>query len=315
MNGILQEYLTLHPQIFIMNKGIYYAIFTAFLWGFLAIGLKVAVAIVPPVTVTWFRFTLAFFCMLVFYLVRDREKLRILKRPPWQALLAGVFLGCNYVGFISGVQMTTPTIAQVFAQVGPAVLALSSIFLFKEKMNTRQILGLVVVIVGMLVFYQDKMATVTLHGDLHLFKIGVVVLIFGALTWVLYAVFQKKVVNDYDALQLNLLIFGVPMLLITPFAEFNVFSGLTFGQWLLMAYLGLNTLIAYGSLALAFKYTEANKVSVIVTLNPLITFGGMLYLSYYQVSWISPETFSVLTIVGAVMALLGVVLTVFKRKN
>ncbi len=298
-----------------MNKGIYYAIFTAFLWGFLAIGLKVASGLVPPVTITWFRFALAFFSMLIFYLISDRKKLNIIKRPPWQAILAGLFLGGNYVGFITGVDKTSPTIAQVFAQIGPAVLALSSIFLFKEKMTSRQIIGLVVVIVGMLVFYKDKMASVSLNGDLHLFKVGVVILILGALSWVLYAIFQKKVVNDYDPLQLNLIIFGVPMILIAPFSEFHYFSNLSFGQWMLMIYLGLNTLIAYGSLALAFKYTEANKVSVIVTLNPLITFGGMVYLSYYKVSWISPETFSILTIIGAVMALLGVVLTVFKRKN
>ncbi len=296
-----------------MNKGIYYAIFTAFLWGFLAIGLKVAVSSVPPVTVTWFRFVLAFSFMLLFYLFRERQKLVILKRPPWQAILAGVFLGCNYVGFISGVQMTSPTIAQVFAQVGPAVLALSSIFLFKEKMNFRQITGLVIVVVGMLVFYMDKMTSVSLNGDVSLFRMGVLVLIFGALTWVLYAIFQKKVVNDYDPLQLNLIIFGVPAIFITPFAEFNTLSGLSVSQWMLMFYLGLNTLIAYGSLALAFKYTEANKVSVIVTLNPLITFGSMLFLSYYQVSWISPETFTMFTVVGAVMALLGVVLTVLKK--
>ncbi len=298
-----------------MNKGIYYAIFTAFLWGFLAIGLKVAVNIIPAITVTWFRFTLAFSTMVLFYSFRQKEKLSIIKRPPLFAILAGVFLGCNYVGFISGVQMTTPTIAQVFAQVGPAVLAFSSIFLFKEKMSPRQIIGLIVVIIGMLVFYKDKMSMITINEDIQQFNIGVFVLIFGALTWVLYAIFQKKVVNNFDPLQLNLIIFGVPALLLTPVAEFKAFANLSLTQWLLMVYLGLNTLLAYGSLALAFKYTEANKVSVIVTLNPLITFSTMIFLSYYHVSWISPETFSFLTIIGAVMALMGVVLAVLKSKK
>ncbi len=298
-----------------MNKGIYYAIFTAFLWGFLAIGLKVAVNIIPAITVTWFRFALAFSTMVLFYSFRQKEKLSIIKRPPLFAILAGVFLGCNYVGFISGVQMTTPTIAQVFAQVGPAVLAFSSIFLFKEKMSPRQIIGLIVVIIGMLVFYKDKMSMITINEDIQQFNIGVFVLVFGALTWVLYAIFQKKVVNDFDPLQLNLIIFGVPALFLTPVAEFKAFANLSLMQWLLMVYLGLNTLLAYGSLALAFKYTEANKVSVIVTLNPLITFSAMIFLSYYHVSWISPETFSFLTIIGAVMALMGVVLAVLKSKK
>ena len=49
-----------------MNKGIYYASFTAFLWGFLAIALKVALKELSPVTVTWVRFIVAFVSLFCF---------------------------------------------------------------------------------------------------------------------------------------------------------------------------------------------------------------------------------------------------------
>ncbi|MBN1117386.1 MAG: EamA family transporter [Bacteroidales bacterium] len=65
-----------------MNKGVYYAAFTALLWGFLAIALKVALYELPPLTVTWFRFASAFVLLTTYYLVFDRPKIKIFKHPP-----------------------------------------------------------------------------------------------------------------------------------------------------------------------------------------------------------------------------------------
>ena len=49
---------------------------------------------------------------------------------------------------------------------------------------------------------------------------------------------------------------------------------------------GKITLIAYGTLAEAFKYVQANKVSIIITLNPIITFGTIAILAALQVDWV-----------------------------
>ena len=42
-------------------------------------------------------------------------------------------------------------------------------------------------------------------------------------------------------------------------------------QWALLAFCGVNTLIAYGSFAEAMAHIEASKVSAILALTPLIT--------------------------------------------
>ncbi len=70
-------------------------------------------------------------------------------------------------------------------------------------------------------------------------------------------------------------------------------------NWFLLIYLGLNTVLAYGSLALAIKLTEATRVSVIITLNPIITFVTMAILTRMEVSWIEPESFSMLSFSGS----------------
>lgn len=296
-----------------MNKGIYFASFTAFLWGFLAIALKVSLSTLPPITVTWFRFVIAFLVLTIFYLIYDKPKLKILKKPPLFALLAAICLGINYVGYISGINLTSPSIGQIFIQIGPVLLAVSGFVIFKEKVSIRQAIGLTVVIVGLAIFYNEQI--INISGGIKEYKYGVALILLGGLSWASYAVFQKITVKSFDPMQLNLILFGLPAILLTPFVNFSQFAILSINDWLLLVFLGLNTLGAYGALAYAFKYLEANKISVIITLNPLITLAVMAILSYRQVSWIEPEVFTLLTIVGALTVLLGVILTVVKKKK
>lgn len=297
-----------------MNKGIYFASFTALLWGFLAIGLKVAVATVSPITVTWFRFLLAFSVLIAYYLLTDAKSLKLLFRPPLLAVIAGFALGCNYIGYLSGVNLTTPIVAQIFVQLGPVFLAISGFVLFKERFTIRRGIGLLTVFLGLFIFYKDKIAAIA-GDEIENYRIGLLWLLFAAITWTLYAILQKKEVEKFDPMQLNLIIFGVPTLFLAPMVEYPVFETLSVGTWGLLTYLGLNTLIAYGSLSYAFKYLEANKVSVIVAVNPLITFGAMAILTMQQVTWIAPERYTIYTLIGAIVALTGVVLTVLKTKN
>lgn len=296
-----------------MNKGIYFASFTALLWGFLAIALKVSLNDLPPISVTWFRFVIAFITLAAYYLIFDRQKLKIIKKPPLFAIIAAVCLGFNYIGFIAGLNLTSPSIGQVFIQTGPVLLAVSGFIIFREHLHLRQAIGLLIVVIGLVVFYHEQI--VKLAGGLKELKLGVLLVLFGALSWTCYAIFQKMAVKKHNPMQLNLVLFGLPALLLTPFVAFDKFSMLNTGDWLLLIFLGLNTLGAYGSLAYALKYLEANKISVIITLNPMITFVVMAILSKKQVSWIQAETFTTITIVGALTVLSGVLLTVIKKRR
>ncbi len=296
-----------------MNKGIYFATFTALLWGFLAIALKVSLNELPPLTVTWSRFTIAFITLAAYYLLFDRPKLSIIGRPPLFAIIAAICIGFNYIGFISGINLTSPSIGQVFIQTGPVLLAVSGFVIFKEKIHIRQAIGLAIVVFGLIIFYNEQI--VKLAGGLKEFKVGVLLVLFGAFSWTGYAIFQKMAVKSFNPLQLNLILFGLPAIALTPFVAFDQLALINTGDWLLLIFLGLNTLGAYGSLAYALKYLEANKISVIITLNPMITFAVMAFLSRKQVSWIQPETFTMISVAGAITVLSGVVLTVIKKKN
>jgi drug/metabolite transporter (DMT)-like permease len=298
------------------RKGIIYAIFTASLWGFMAIILKIIINELSPVTVVWFRFSSAFLMLGIWTLIFRRSDFRIFRRPPYQLLLAALFLALNYTGFIAGIKYVSPSSSQIFIQIAPVSFALSGIIIFREHVSWKHIAGFIGVLVGIGLFYSEQLGEMTAGAD-H-FTRGMLLVLGGGLSWAVFATLQKGLVRKVHPNQLNLFIYGACALGLTPLVKFSSFQGMPAVNWILLFYLGLNTVLAYGSLALAIKLTEATRVSVIITLNPIITFVTMAILTRMNVSWIEPESFSLVSVLGALTVLAGAILVIsagWKKKT
>ncbi|MFA9371939.1 MAG: DMT family transporter [Labilibaculum antarcticum] len=295
-------------------KGVLYAMVTALLWGFLPIFLKVSLNDLDPISIVWFRFTFAFSILFIYYLLTDKKQLKIIKRPPLFLVIAALALGVNYLGFMQGINYTSPSNAQITMQTAPILLALVGIFVFKEKVNSKQLLGFGIAGLGLFLFYRNQLQVFI--QDTEAFNTGFFWIELGAVMWVLYASLQKKLVLKHPPQLLNMILYGIPAILYAPFVDFAAFSNLDFSSWMIVIFLGMNTLIAYGCLALAFKYTEAYKVSLIVTVNPIITLLTMAVLASMNVQWIKPDSLSIYSMLGAVLVIGGAITAVFfSRKN
>jgi drug/metabolite transporter (DMT)-like permease len=285
-----------------------YAIFTASLWGFMAIILKIITGELPPATVVWFRFFFAFVVLSLWTLLFRRSDFSIFRHPPLLLFLAAIFLGFNYMGFISGIKYISPSSSQVFIQIAPVGFALSGIIIFREHVNWKHIVGFILVLLGIGLFYSEQLRDLASGAD-H-FTLGMFLVLGGGLSWTIFATFQKLLIRKIRPNQLNLFIYGFCSLALLPLVKFSRLQGMPDTNWYILIYLGLNTVLAYGSLALAIKFTEATRVSVIITLNPIITFVTMAILSRMEVTWIEPEAFSVLSILGALTVLGGAILVI-----
>lgn len=274
--------------------------------------MKVSLNELAPLIVVWFRFCIAFALLFAYFLARDRKKLAIIKKPPLLLIVAAVCLTINYMGFANGINLTSPGSAQIFIQMGSISLAVVGVVVYKEKLSARQMLGFIVAGIGLVFFYRDQLKN--LLGSEDIFKTGVYWLILGGLAWTGYAALQKKLVQKYHAQQLNLIIYGLPILILFPFVDFSLFKDLSLGLWLLLIFLGLNTIVAYGCLAEAFKYTEANKISVIITLNPIITLFAMWVLGNMEIEWIDPEVITIYGLIGAALVIFGVIMVIISKK-
>lgn len=263
---------------------------------------------VPPVTVVWFRFFFAFLALSAWTLVFRRSDFAIFRRPPLMLLLTAVFLGLNYLGFISGIRYISPSSAQVFIQIGPVGFALSGILIFREQVSWKHIVGLLLVLSGIGLFYSEQIREMAGNGE-H-FTRGMLLVLGSGLSWAAFAAFQKALVKKFRPNQLNLFIYGFCAMVLLPFVGFSKLQGMPGLNWVLLVSLGLNTVLAYASLALAIKLTEATRVSVIIALNPIITFVSMAILTRKEVQWIGAETFSLLSFLGALTVLAGAILVI-----
>ncbi|QIA07741.1 DMT family transporter [Draconibacterium halophilum] len=295
------------------RKGIIYAAITAFLWGFLAIALKVAVRKVDPITVVWMRFVVAFIILATWQAFKTPQSFKILVKPPILLILAALALSWNYMGYMLGIHHTTPSNAQLFIQTGPLILAIAGFLIFKEKLLRNQIIGFSIAILGFSFFYRDQLQA--FFETAGTYKLGILLTISGAVAWSVYAIIQKKLVRNHSVDSLNLMLFGLPAILYLPFIEFQPLLELHWTWWLLLLFLGANTFVAYTCIGNALKYIEANKVSIIIILNPMITFITMGILTELNVSWVEHERFSMVTIAGALLVFIGAVLVARKNKS
>jgi len=297
------------------RKGAIYAMLTASLWGFMAIILKVITYELAPITVVWFRFAIAFLTLAAWTLIFRRSDFSIFKHPPFLLFLAALFLAGNYTGFIAGIQYVSPSSSQVFIQIAPVSFALSGIIIFREHVNRRHIVGFILVLAGIGLFYSEQLRDLTAGAEN--FTRGMLLVLGGGLAWAAFATTQKALLKKIGPNQLNLFIYGACALALSPLVRFSQLDGMPAVNWYILIYLGLNTVLAYGSLAMAIKLTEATRVSVIITLNPIITFVTMAILSRLDVSWIEPEAFSLLSIFGALSVLAGAITVIYAgwKKN
>lgn len=295
-------------------KGLIYTLITVLMWGVLAIALKVATKEIDSATIVWFRFSLAFTALFTWMAINSPKELKILYKPSWLIILSSIALAWNYMGFMLGIQFTSPSNAQVAIQAGPLLLAVFGILFFKEKISRIQIAGFLLSVLGFWIFYRQHVSAVPVGQEV-LYTKGMLITFSGAVAWAIYAAFQKRLVVHYPVGTLNVFIFGLPVLLYLPFVNFSSLAHLSLGYWALLIFLGANTLISYGCLSLALKYLEAGKVSIIIILNPIITFILMGILTVLSVDWIAGEHFSVLSIVGALIALGGAILVIRNKKQ
>jgi drug/metabolite transporter (DMT)-like permease len=293
-------------------KGILYASFTALLWAVLAIVLKIVDNDLEPATIVWFRFTLAFVILASWQVFKNPSSFKLMAKPPLILVIATLGLSWNYISFMLGIHYTTPSNAQLFIQTGPILLAVAGIVFFKEKITRLQAIGFGVAIIGVAFFYRDQL--IAFFEARQEYNLGVAFIFTSAFAWATYAILQKQLVKKYSIESLNLFIFGLPILIFTPFVDFKPLLHMSWVTWALLLFVGLNTFLAYTFISVALKNTDANKVSIIIIMNPIITFICMDIFTRLNVSWIQHERFSQMSVAGAALVIVGAILVARRQK-
>jgi drug/metabolite transporter (DMT)-like permease len=285
--------------------GLFLALLTALLWGVLPIKLKIVLQAMDPVTVTWFRLVGAGGVLFIYLsLTRRLPAFRPLGRRGIGLVgLAVVGLVANYVLYLFALQLISAGTAQLMIQVGPIFLILCSLYVFKERFNLAQCIGMVVLLGGFGLFFNQRIGE--LLGSMGTYTTGVLLVLLAAAVWTFYAMSQKQLLNHWNSLQVMMVIYLGCALVITPWAHpWEALSLSPLQGWLLLACC-LNTLIAYGAFAEALAHWQASRVSATLALTPLVTFASAAIGSSLWPDLVHGEDANGLAYFGALVVVAG----------
>ncbi|MCW8330302.1 DMT family transporter [Photobacterium sp. SDRW27] len=287
------------------TAGMVLALITALFWGALPIAMKQAVEVMDPFTIVWYRFLTASIGLGGWLYWRKQL-------PQARAaglggsgilLLASLGLAGNFVLYNSALAYLNPSVVQVIIQLAPVMLLLGSVWLFKEKLGLHQILGVSGLMLGLLLFFNERL--VELFSSFTGYTLGVILAILAALVWVIYGLAQKVMLKHYSSPQILLMIYVTCALMLTPLASPEQLLLMDSRQLGMLMFCCINTLVGYGAFAEALARWQASQVSAVITLAPLFT---IIFVDLASLIW--PQHFAATALnalgyVGAVVVVSG----------
>ena len=285
--------------------GLGFSLITAVMWGGLPIALKVVLGDMDSITVTWYRFSISALIALLWYGRRSVGAFKRLLTPPlWPlALLATAGLLANYIFYLIGLDYTTAEAAQILIQLAPLMLLLGSVWLFKEAFSAGQWLGVIAFSTGLVLFFHHRLLSLASIDERYL--LGLLMLVLAATTWAGYGLAQKQLLKHVNANDLLLLIYIAGAVCFLPASspgQIQQLDGLGLGM---LAFVSLNTIIAYGSFGLAMTHWEASRVSAVITIAPLLTLFFVFLSNSFHPGYIQTEPLDWLNWLGAVLVVGG----------
>lgn len=294
-------------------SGFLFALLAAAMWGALPIGLQQVLKVMDPQTTVWYRFAVAGFGLfLILAFKKTLPNLTALHRRYVWLILLGIFgLSVNFVLFNVALQYIPPTTSQVLSPLSSFVMLFVGVFVFKEKMGAHQKIGLLVLIVGLILFFNDRFAD---FMQFNRYVKGVLIALVAGTIWVAYGIAQKMLLFKFSAQQILLVIYLGCALIFTPFAtpaQILNLDGLQLGCLLFCC---ANTLIAYGSYAEAINRWEVSKVSAVMTQISVFTIVFSEILTYIAPSVFVDQQLNTLSYFGAALVVSGALLSAIGHK-
>lgn len=289
--------------------GLLLALTTAVLWGILPIKLKEVLQVMDPVTVTWYRLLVSGLLLLGWLAATRRlpSFAPLGKRGAGLLLLAVAGLVSNYVLYLIGLNMLSPGTTQLVIQMAPILFLLASLLVFRESFSVGQAIGVLILLLGFGLFFNQRLEE--LLSSLNTYTSGVLVVLLAALLWVFYGLAQKQLLTQWSSPQIMMVLYLASALLLSPWAHpLQALQLSTLQSWLLLACC-LNTLVAYGAFAEALAHWEASRVSATLAVTPLVTFVAVALAALWWPDHVQPEQINLLGYGGALLVVLGSVLT------
>jgi drug/metabolite transporter (DMT)-like permease len=303
----------LHTTTGRWRLGVSLALFTALMWSVAPIALKVVLKGMDPYTISWYRFLISAVALCIYVpLKHGRPNLKALRGYTVLLLLVAVAGLCgNYALFTVGLDHLPPSAAIVVIQTAAMFLLLGGVVVFKEKYSGRQLIGLMMLIAGLTMFFNQRLFE--LFTSLGQYTVGVLLILGAALTWSIYALAQKQLLKDLSSETIMLVVYLGCSVLFMPAAEPGALFRLDWIQLILLIFCGLNTVFAYGAFSEALDHLEASRVSAVLATIPIIAIVCIKLLTALFPGFIETEELNLISVAGALLVVAGSMISSLSR--
>ena len=287
------------------NVGSYFSIIGALIiWSSSFVAIKVAYETFPPITLGVARFIVATLILGALTLL-PKNRMRLERKDILTVALSGL-MGITMYAVLQNiaVQWTSASSATLIIAAYPVITLLLETLIYKTKLNTLKIIGILIAIGGVVVLSYTK-ADARGEGEL----LGSILLIVAGVAWAFYNFLTKKVVNSYPSITLLFYqtLFGTIFMLPMALFERSQWAVPTVMTFAMMLFLGVFcSVIAFLLYNIGLRKLPATSVTSMLNLVPIF---GVFF------SWILlNESVPLRKFIGGAIVIFGVMLSIRQKK-
>ena len=282
-------------------------------FGILAIGFSPILVKVAtdssPYLIAAIRTSFAFILLMPIYW-SQKKQLRIQfksKREHLLIAISGILLGLHLITWISSIYFTSIASASVLVTIHPIIIIIFERFVFKIKFKAVVWLGVIVAFIGSIIIgYSDFDGNANYSNPL----LGNSLAAFAAIIFAGYFLIGNRIRQKRNWLDYVFPVYGYAA--ITCLVALLVVDGYTHEFTLIVILVGFGLAVGpqiagHGSLNYAVKYISPTLLSTLILFEPAV--------SSFLAFFIFGEIPLVLTFVGMMTVLLGIVLTWTKSSS
>lgn len=271
--------------------------------------IRYGATLIHPFLLNWFRISLGFLLLFLFFRKKVRFSLFFSKRNLIFSLLLGLGLGLNVTMFSFGVSHTTLIASQLIYVFVPIATGLLAYFLLKEKLNRKKIYGMLLAFSGVLLLLifsrspEERLSLGTFYGNFLIFV--------GMFGYSAYLVFSKKLTSTFSVLEMVMITNLSLTILLLPLAIYALglqgFEQINPRSMWAMLMIALSALLFMGLSQASIKNLSTNTASMGSLLSP--EFAALAGIIIYG------EKLSVVLLISMILSISGTMLSVSAEKS
>lgn len=289
--------------------GAIYLSLAASLWGGMYVVSKYVLDFIPPLTLVWLRYAIAFvFLFAILKAVQTKSKTReTIKKRDWLLLgwigFIGYFISITFQ-FI-GTKLSDAHTGALITSATPAFMVIFGRLILKEKLTVRKVISVLLATLGVItvIGWDIKVGT---------YFLGSIILVGAAITWALLSVYVKIASARFSSLTITTYAVLFALVFTTPAMIWELQSNAVHYQSNLIIlgviYLGVvSTAGAFFLWNKGMELLDAGIGSLFFFFQPLVgSFLGWLVLN---------EKLGINFFIGGMFIIAGVLIVTFQKKK